>query len=57
MPTYVFICSNCGVTQQVIADIEEEVKTPYCGLCELDMERRFGLGAVKFMGLGWGKDA
>ena len=57
MPTYVFMCSNCGVTQQVIADIEEEVKTPYCGLCELDMERRFGLGAVKFMGLGWGKDA
>jgi putative FmdB family regulatory protein len=57
MPSYVYICENCGGRKQVVADLSEEVKAPHCDLCELDMVRLFGLGAVKFMGLGWGKDA
>jgi putative FmdB family regulatory protein len=57
MPVYVFMCSNCGVTQKVVAQINEQLKPPYCGLCELDMVRQFGVGAIKFNGAGWGKDA
>jgi len=56
MPTYVFMCPNCGVTKQVVEQLNEEVETPYCGLCELDMERRFGLGAIRFIGSGWAKN-
>jgi putative FmdB family regulatory protein len=57
MATYQFICSNCGVTKEVVADINEQVPTPYCGVCELDMERKFGLQTIRFIGGGWGKDA
>lgn len=57
MATYLFICSNCGVTKQVVADITDEVKAPYCGLCELDMERKFGIQTIRFIGGGWGKDS
>lgn len=57
MPTYLYICSNCGVTEQIVAEITEEVQTPYCGLCELDMERKFGIQTIRFVGGGWGKDA
>jgi predicted nucleic acid-binding Zn ribbon protein len=56
MPVYLFMCSNCGVTEKVVAEINEPLKTPYCGLCELDMIRKFGVGAIKFNGGGWGKD-
>jgi putative FmdB family regulatory protein len=56
MPVYLFICSNCGVTEKVVAEINEQLKPPHCGLCELDMERKFGVGAIKFNGGGWGKD-
>lgn len=57
MPTYLFMCSNCGTTKQIVADITEEVPTAYCGICELDMERKFGVGSIRFNGGGWGKDA
>ena len=57
MPMYVFICNNCGITEKVVAEINEQLQTPYCGLCELDMVRLFGVGAIKFNGGGWGKDA
>jgi putative FmdB family regulatory protein len=57
MPTYNFICSNCGRTEQVFAEMTEEVPKPYCELCELDMERKFGLQTIRFVGGGWGKDA
>jgi predicted nucleic acid-binding Zn ribbon protein len=57
MPTYLYICSNCGVTKQIVAELNEEIKVPYCGLCELDMVRRFGIQTIRFNGGGWGKDA
>jgi putative FmdB family regulatory protein len=57
MPTYTYICENCGGRKQIIADINEEVPMPYCELCELDMVRFFGIQAIKFNGGGWGKDA
>ena len=57
MPTYIYICENCGGRKEVVADINEEVPKPYCGLCELDMVRLFGVGAIRFNGGGWGKDA
>jgi len=40
-----------------VAEITDEVKAPYCDLCELDMVRLFGVGAIRFNGGGWGKDA
>ena len=57
MPTYVYICENCGGRKQVVAEIKEQVEAPYCDLCELDMVRLFGIGSVRFNGGGWGKDA
>jgi len=57
MPTYLYICSNCGVTQQIIAEITEEVQTPFCGICAVDMESKNGIQTIRFVGGGWGKDA
>jgi predicted nucleic acid-binding Zn ribbon protein len=57
MPTYLYICSNCEVTKQIFADLNEEVKVPYCEICELNMVRRFGIQTIRFNGGGWGKDA
>ena len=57
MPVYLFVCSNCGVTQQVVADIKTEPEAPYCGICELVMVRKFGIQHIRFNGGGWGKDA
>lgn len=56
MPAYLFICPNCGVTQQVVAELQDEPKPPVCGLCELVMERKFGWGATRFLGSGWAKN-
>ena len=56
MPVYIFMCSNCGVTEKVVAEINQPMQPPHCGLCELDMIRKFGVGAIKFNGAGWGKD-
>jgi predicted nucleic acid-binding Zn ribbon protein len=56
MPVYLFICPNCGVTQQIVAELNEELKAPTCGLCELEMERKFGWGATRFLGSGWAKN-
>ena len=41
----------------MVAEITEQVKAPYCELCELNMVRLFGVGAIRFNGGGWGKDA
>lgn len=57
MPTYLYVCSNCGATENVVAEITEEVKAPYCGVCELDLVRQFGVQTIRFIGGGWGKDA
>ena len=57
MPTYLYVCSNCGVTQQVVADLNTEPEAPTCGVCELVMERKFGIQHIRFNGGGWGKDA
>lgn len=56
MPAYLFICSNCGVTQQVVAELQDEPKAPVCGLCELVMDRKYGWGATRFLGSGWAKN-
>lgn len=57
MPTYIYICENCGGRKNITADINDKVEAPYCDLCELDMVRLFGVGAIRFNGGGWGKDA
>jgi len=56
MPAYLFICSNCGVTQQVVAELQDDPKAPVCGLCELVMDRKYGWGATRFLGSGWAKN-
>ena len=56
MPAYLFIYPNCGVTDQVVAELQDEPKAPVCGLCELVMERKFGWGATRFLGSGWAKN-
>lgn len=57
MPTYMFYCEHCESEKQVTAMLSEELEPPYCNNCEQDMVRQFGVGAVKFNGGGWGKDA
>jgi len=57
MATYQFICSNCEVTKDVVADITEQPVTPECEQCKVEMQRKFGLQTIRFIGNGWGKDA
>jgi len=57
MPVYLFMCSNCGITQQVVTDIKTKPEAPTCGVCELVMVRKFGIQHIRFNGGGWGKDA
>lgn len=57
MPDYIFICKECGGNKTITAPITEEVKAPHCHLCDLEMVKKFGVGAIKFNGTGWGKDA
>jgi len=57
MPVYLFMCSNCGITQQVVTDIKTEPEAPTCGVCEMVMVRKFGIQHIRFNGGGWGKDA
>jgi putative FmdB family regulatory protein len=57
MPTYIYICTKCEATKEIVADITEDVPKPHCALCELEMERKFGLQTIRFIGGGWGKDA
>jgi putative FmdB family regulatory protein len=54
MPAFTFICNECGVTETIVTTLDEEIKVPHCGLCDLDMKRMFKFGAVTFKGGGWG---
>jgi len=56
MPNYLFYCDYCNREKQVAAEISEEIEAPYCHDCEQDMTRQFGVGAVKFVGVGWAKN-
>ena len=57
MATYQFICSNCEVTKDVVADITEKPVSPKCEKCDVEMQRKYGLQTIRFIGNGWGKDA
>ena len=57
MATYQFICSNCEITKEVTAEINEQLEAPACSECKETMVRRFGLQTIRFIGNGWGKDA
>lgn len=57
MPTYNFECLDCKETETIVLSITEEIKSPNCPKCEKEMVRKFGLGTIRFIGGGWGKDA
>lgn len=56
MPTYNFKCELCKATVSVTNPINEEVKTPKCLSCLIEMARVFSEPAVSFKGSGWGSD-
>lgn len=51
MPTYVFICNNCGNCSEVIQSITEELTAPTC-ICGEVMARKF-FATIEFKGKGW----
>ena len=55
MPVYEY--QHCDSKELVIRSMDEKEKTPECKECHEPMIRVFGVGAVTFMGIGWGKDA
>jgi len=55
VPVYEY--QHCDSKELVIRSIDEKEKTPECKECHEPMIRVFGVGAVTFMGIGWGKDA
>lgn len=57
MPVYVYVCLICDTTESVEADINSQPNLPTCSQCDKPMTRKFALGAIRFIGGGWGKDS
>lgn len=53
MPTYDYKCRDCDATATLITSIREELKTPICSNCKLDMVRDYGSPAIGFKGSGF----
>lgn len=54
MPTYVYQCA-CGYREEIRHGMGETV-TIECTYCLVPLTRKPGIGAVTFIGTGWGKD-
>lgn len=52
MPTYEFICRNCGQTVSVFASMEG-LKTPECLGCDQLMVRNYNFASARFKGSGF----
>jgi len=56
MPTYQYSCPKCEQTISQLVPLSEEIKTPECLTCNVDMQRIFAIPSVTFKGSGWGSD-
>jgi putative FmdB family regulatory protein len=52
MPTYVYICYECGNSSEVIQSINEQLTAPTC-ICGTRMTRKFFAPPIEFKGKGW----
>lgn len=52
MPTYIFICNNCGNSSELIQSINEELTPPTC-ICGENMVRQYFAPPIQFKGKGW----
>ena len=51
MATYEFKC--CGMTQEIVIDINEILHKPKCQICNGDMQRVYAAPAIVFKGSGF----
>jgi len=57
MPSYNFVCPECGATFIVVQALSADIPKPKCKVCKIELIRVFGIQTIKFNGTGWGKDA
>jgi len=53
MPTYQFICRECEEQKEIISALHEQLDTPECYKCGMEMKRNYGLLDVQFKGTGF----
>ena len=51
MATYEFTC--CGITQEIVASIREQLPKPTCTICNGDMQRIYSKVGAVFKGQGF----
>ena len=51
MATYEFKC--CGITQEIVVSIKEQLPKPICSVCNGDMARVYNPFAISFKGKGF----
>jgi putative FmdB family regulatory protein len=56
MPAYKYQCVDCNEIEVMKFALNEVHVAPLCPKCDKPMIRQFGVGAVKFVGLGWAKN-
>jgi putative FmdB family regulatory protein len=51
MATYEFKC--CGITQEIVVNIREQLPKPKCSICNGDMARVYTTLGISFKGKGF----
>ena len=51
MATYEFKC--CGMTQEIVANIREQIPQPVCAICNGKMHRIYNTFGISFKGKGF----
>lgn len=56
MPIFEYKCEKCGDVVEEIVSIKDNVTTPKCKVCGIDMKRIVSLSTFHLKGKGWYKD-
>lgn len=54
MPIYIYLCTQCGHSEEVLQDMNAEPKLR-CPVCQHWMPRQISAASVQFVGDGWAK--
>jgi putative FmdB family regulatory protein len=54
MPIYIYLCTQCGHSEEVLQDMTAEPKLR-CPVCHHWMPRQISAASVQFVGEGWAK--
>ena len=52
MPTYTYVCQQCGHSEEVFHEMSADVKV-VCDACMIEKVRKPSTSAVSFKGGGW----